>query len=57
MKTVFLAFVICNPFVVAGRAIKRVATKSFYATTNFVVNHFQPNHDYKKDDPGKVVKP
>ena len=50
MRIVLLLAIMCNPFAV----IKRGITNAFYATTNFFVDHIQPN---QKGEPGKVVVP
>ena len=52
VRIALLAIMLCNPFAAAWHGIKRVTTNAFYATTNFYVNHIQPN---QKGEPGKVV--
>jgi hypothetical protein len=50
MKTIVLAALLFNPFA----AIRSVIHRAFYATTNFFVDHIQPN---QKGEHGKVVVP
>jgi hypothetical protein len=53
-----LLLALCNPFAPIGHAVKavghgiaHVTSTAFYATTNFFVDHIQPNH---KGEAGKV---
>ena len=59
LKLAILILALC-PFVTVWHGVKFVghkvahtATTAFYATTNFFVDHIQPN---QKGEPGKVVE-
>ena len=48
MKIVLALAMLFNPLAL----VKRAVTNTFYAITNFYVDHIQPN---QKGEPGKVV--